>query len=252
MLRPPKSSLAAMSSAPAMLANLTPMKRILCLCPVEAPSRMLDTKRTNDDENVNRKIYHIGMAVSDPYLSCASTIMAPVSPWEVLWYTTRSASGAMLGLSKDQLFRQVKNTFPVTAASLMDEIGYTDVGAVALGLPIFTLVNSSSPDSTLESKQKDDDESVAIEVREYLLSFVLERYWEQNNTFAGSSGLACYVNERLSLEQATHMAREEPEMWEDVEIDQDCGNNLHPSVHACVALNHFLWEHTGGWQNTLG
>ena len=48
-------------------------------------------------------------------------------------------------------------------------------------------------------------------------------------------------------------AEEEPAMWDEIEdILVNEGNFLDPSTHASVALNEFLWRHTGGWPNTFG
>jgi RNase H-fold protein (predicted Holliday junction resolvase) len=59
--------------------------------------------------------------------------------------------------------------------------------------------------------------------------------------------LACISDERLLLDEARICTEQEVEMWE--EIDLDC---LDLSTDAAVALNRFLWTHTGGWQNTFG
>jgi RNase H-fold protein (predicted Holliday junction resolvase) len=59
--------------------------------------------------------------------------------------------------------------------------------------------------------------------------------------------LACISDERLTLDAARLSTKQEVEMWE--EIDLDCSDL---STDAAVALNRFLWTHTGGWQNTFG
>ena len=97
------------------------------------------------------------------------------------------------------------------------------------------------------------------------------RYWNEDDTFAGK-GLVCEIDQQWTLQEALQMAQEEPDMWEEIPTlvalaphnnNHDDNNNsdessfdihgtLHPSVHASVALNQFLWEHTGGWKNTFG
>jgi RNase H-fold protein (predicted Holliday junction resolvase) len=56
--------------------------------------------------------------------------------------------------------------------------------------------------------------------------------------------LACISDERLSWDEARLSIKQEVEMWE--EVDLDCPDL---STDAAVALNRFLWTHTGGWQN---
>lgn len=59
--------------------------------------------------------------------------------------------------------------------------------------------------------------------------------------------LACLSDERITMEQAQLATTQEVEMWEDVDLE--CTDL---STDAAVALNSFLWKHTGGWQNTFG
>jgi hypothetical protein len=55
------------------------------------------------------------------------------------------------------------------------------------------------------------------------------------------------INEQISLDQARKEAKEQVELWEAIDLD-----NPSPSRDAAVALNSFLWNHTGGWRNTFG
>ena len=67
--------------------------------------------------------------------------------------------------------------------------------------------------------------------------------------------LACIpLTPRWSVLCLSHT--EEPEMWEGcAEWARGSGQGevaVPPSISATVALNLFLWEHSGGWVNTFG
>lgn len=202
-----------------LLANLTPMKRILCLCPVVTG---MSTDRTQG-------ACQVGMAVSDPYLFRASPIVETdtSSPLEIYWHSCQP---------------EPEDNFPETSRGFTELIHYSDVGAIALALPMKTYpVNDYEDQFTRAS-------------RDYILKDILTDYFEQ--TFS-SKGLVAYIDEpRLTLEEARVMAEDDPDMWEEMEDflfdSAHHSENIHPSLHASVALNQFLWKHTGGWQNTFG
>ena len=114
----------------------------------------------------------------------------------------------------------VWSSLPLSAETLLDDIGYRDIGAVALALPM----KKDRADDGL------DDEKV-LAVRESLRRIS----WTQDRHF----GLACYIEDRLTIQEAQKMADNEPAMWEDIELSSQDS----PTTHACVALNSFLWEH---------
>lgn len=217
-----------------VLAHLTPMKRILCLCPVVAD--------TCSDSN--QGACNVGIAVSDPYLARATPVVMNNSsstagqqggnqhPLEVYWHSCNSAP---------------YHTFPKTSNEFTKLVDYSDVGAIALALPMRNSLDSS--------KYQQDDASLAQATRHYLVQNILKNYW--NRRFGGN-GLVCYIDERLTLNDVRERANEDQDMWEDIvcmipDIDAtQQSSNLHPSLHAAVALNQFLWHQTGGWQNTFG
>jgi RNase H-fold protein (predicted Holliday junction resolvase) len=68
--------------------------------------------------------------------------------------------------------------------------------------------------------------------------------------------MACFIDERLTVDEAWQVAQHEVEQWEDcMDLLQDRRRQATPpnlSLDAAVALNQFLWTHTGGWRNTFG
>ena len=55
------------------------------------------------------------------------------------------------------------------------------------------------------------------------------------------------INDPMSLTEARREAQANVELWEAIDLDDPS-----PSRDAAVALNSFLWKHTGGWRNTFG
>jgi RNase H-fold protein (predicted Holliday junction resolvase) len=104
-----------------------------------------------------------------------------------------------------------------------DTIAEHGVGALLLALPMTRTDNDTR-----------DHDSLIIQ-----RTLLLQHKW--------NVPLACISEERLSLDEARVCTEQEVEMWED--IDLDCPD---VSTDAAVALNRFLWTHTGGWQNTFG
>jgi RNase H-fold protein (predicted Holliday junction resolvase) len=108
-----------------------------------------------------------------------------------------------------------------------DNIAENGVGALLLALPM----------ARTENDTQDNDQANANVIHQRTL--LLQHKW--------NVPLACISDERLSFDEARLCTEQEVEMWED--IDLDCSDL---STDAAVALNRFLWEHTGGWQNTFG
>lgn len=150
-----------------LLSKLTPTKSIMCL--VCKPATF-------------------GLALSDPYLSCARPL------------------------------RDVSSQADVERAAAEH-----NVGALAFALPMRRHTNV-------------DDGLVVLAER----SASLGRQW------LGVT-LCCTIDDRLTLDQALAAKLEEMELWEDIDLDDGT-----LSTDAAVALNHFLFEHCGGWRNTFG
>ena len=188
-----------------MIARLTPMKRILCLCPVQT---------STPKENV---AVQVGMALSDPYLARAS----PLGQWKI--------QGPL---------SNPHDTFPSNISEWKKELEeYPDIGAIAIAMPM-----------RVEESQLQTD---TLLWKNYILQEILQkRYLSEDPHFSGN-GLVCEINHQLSWTQAKKLAEEDPDMWEEMDLETK-ENQIQPAVHAYVALNHFLWQHTGGWQNTFG
>jgi hypothetical protein len=179
------------------------------------------------------------MAVSDPYLARASPLIienTDINPLEVYWHSCTSSP---------------YHSFPETSKEFMNRIEYSDIGAIALALPM--LVDPQKKNGKLNTAQQSYQEQLVKATRKYLLQSILKDYW---GVKFGGNGLVCDIGERLSLDEARSRARENPDMWEEMEdelfLEKHTGtshgkdnNNLHPSLHAAVALNQFLWHHTG-------
>jgi hypothetical protein len=190
------------------------MKRILCMCPV--PKAF-----TKDADH-----YEIGFAVSDPYLARANPIDLFTPKFELHLSKTQE---------KESSQHFVWSSLPQSAETLLEDIGYRDIGAVALALPMKTST------SIYHSIYGAFDDEQVFTARESMRR-ILQAYDEE-----GPFAHACYIQERLTMQEAEEMAENEPAMWEDIEL-----NDRSPATHACVALNSFLWEHIGGWPNTFG
>jgi RNase H-fold protein (predicted Holliday junction resolvase) len=107
-------------------------------------------------------------------------------------------------------------------------IAENGIGALLLALPMTR---------TTENDTRDNDNDNANVMQQRTL--LLQHQW--------NVPLACISDERLSFDEARLCTEQEVEMWEDVDLD--CPDL---STDAAVALNRFLWTHTGGWQNTFG
>lgn len=277
-----------------MLARIPPMKRILCLCPVPAPFPSpeehceLETRRSTNKNNngIHYEKYWLGMAVSDPYLAYAIPIRQrqhqTMYDQEVGEDHDVDISSFYVGTTSDNLLLGSMNNlnnrnetlplasckgFPKTMQELMDRSGYMDIGAIVLGLPMVDtglLVDNASI-----SQRNEKMELVQSAVFSLLNNLLAEsRQDDKSTTIRNSSPkkersvLQCFQleEERMTLQDARKMAREEPEMWEEIQLDDhDDRDDEHqssipltpPEIHASVVLNDFLWKHTGGWRNTF-
>lgn len=171
-----------------------------------------------------------------------------------------------------------------TKEEFLDMLPYTDIGAVALALPM--MVGGKYRRTGLAEMKL---EAARSSLRCVLNNFVLTLDGEGKDSFAGRDGsdagtnadqddagasfasantptknefeLQCDINDSLSLDEALQMAREKPDMWEEVGLPmqgkglgvyQQRKVELIPSKHAAVALNSFLWTHARGRNNTFG
>ena len=200
----------SMVSGSTLIARLTPMKRILCLCPVQG--------KTETD-------FTVGLAVSDPYLARASPLRELDGKWKVRAIPSN-----------------ITDSLPPNLSSWRKDLeNYPDIGAIALATPML---------DESHSKWK-SDHVVVDDVKDFILNELLpKRYLSEDANFAGA-GLVCDIEDRLLWREAQQLAEDDLEMWEDLQGDEVILQKQ-ASTHAYVALNYFLWLHTGGWQNTFG
>ena len=199
------------------------MKRILCMCPVP--------KSFTDDAHH----FEIGFAVSDPYLAYA----IPIYPVQGLTAFELHVSGPKRDEIPEGIQQQQQITWtnlPETQDKLLNSLGYRDLGAVALALPMKT--NEFDKFNQTEHYLNNVRDSMRQIVRNY-----------QGDEETRPFNLLCYVEDRLTVEEAKERAKNEPEIWEEVQFE----SKHVPSMNACVALNSFLYRHNGGgWPNTFG
>jgi hypothetical protein len=149
-------------------------------------------------------------------------MLAKMTPMKsILCIVRRSPSAFGIAISDPYL----GHASPLQDASNERDVEHTiaehGVGALLLALPM------------TRSESDTYDQALVIKQRTLLLQ---HPGW--------NVPLACISEERLPLDEARLCCQQEVEMWED--IDVDCPDL---STDAAVALNRFLWTHTGGWQN---
>lgn len=117
-------------------------------------------------------------------------------------------------------------------------------GGLAFALPMND--HSKSP-----ATRTNDDELVLYQRAAFLRQL---RGVPLNQTMSDSM-MACFIDERLTVDEACQMALCEVEQWEvvvDLLEERKRNGPRQLSLDAAVALNQFLWTHTGGWRNTFG
>lgn len=252
-------------SGATLVSRLSPMKRILCVCP--APPRQHRRRRNSDenhDERGTRRDFSVGFALSDPYLAHAFPVRENEHDHRRLQTRIKELLDSSSSSSDVRSFR----------TELLDELGFADVGAVAFALPMTTTTSSSKPPTSSSATTAEDREMRYLRgcLRELFSSAVTENddkdddkdgaggvSSKRENTFLRKAivrrhpfSLQCDVDQRVTVDEAKIMSEEEPDMWEEVcPIVVADDERVDPSVHAAVALNCFLWEHTGGWRNTF-
>lgn len=253
------------------VSRLAPMKRILCLCPV-----LMSSGGDSSLSQEGYEWYGIGMAVSDPYLAYA----IPIEPKKCKLQDA-SIDGLYvykgIGVSNKSSHPVYWRGMAPTKEDFLEQIGHRDIGGLALALPMrlgetkrteladmkldeargnlrcvlnnFTANMGRAPlQLSLSSSSGHHTDGRPRESEEEGFSAASLR--------TGEFDLQCDIDESLTLDEATAMAKDEPEMWEECKIGghDRCSDNeadLSPSIHAAVALNSFLWKRTGGWRNTF-
>lgn len=243
-------------SGSSLVAHLTPMKRILCLCPIPTLVQPCDTDRSLSE-------FRIGVAISDPYLaraeivnfqsSSSSSSVLEDQAWTIKWPQHENNYSESNRPNREN--DRIQHSFPSLVKEFTDQIDHTDIGAIAFALPMKPSNANTTRWVNYASLNAHNHTATVKAIQQFMHITILKNYWEQDPRFAGN-GLVCELNDPCTLAKARQMAKEEPDMWEDipelVANDGDTKENIAPSVHAAVALNQFLWKHTCGWKNTFG
>jgi hypothetical protein len=269
-----------------MLARIPPMKRILCLCPVPVPCSSLEeeqeeemtTLRSSDKKNnkIGYEKYSIGMAVSDPYLAYAIPI---IKQQTMKGYEQEEQGGekdisfcikrnSLVGKHKNHHLDEALEEFPVTLGELIHQSGYMDIGAIVLGRPLLldhevsvvvekiSRRDNNRVDPLLHLAHEHDRNNNQMDEN---INMVQSAFFSLLKNLIITSqkykNMPCFKleEERMTLQDSKTMAMEEPEMWEEIPLDDDGHSSriIPPEIHASVALNVFLWRYTGGWRNTF-
>mmetsp|Transcript_28862 Transcript_28862/g.83736 ORF Transcript_28862/g.83736 Transcript_28862/m.83736 type:complete len:291 (+) Transcript_28862:103-975(+) len=252
-------------SRPEFVANISPMKRILCVCPVLSSPEKADATLVEE----GYQLWRVGMAVSDPYLACATPIEVGDDGM-----TTSASEEQTHGLYVYKGIGAVnKAAHPTywkgmapTKQDFLKQIGYQDIGGIAFARPL----------RMRQTRTTQLDEEKLDDARRSLQCVLWNNFTNRidpsvTGAAAGPLGsdeastrvvrssefnLQCFIDRSLTYEEALEMAECEPEMWEAVDLEEidEGGDNIQevsPSIQAAAVLNSFLWDTTGGWRNTF-
>lgn len=239
------------------IASISPMKRILCLCPVLTSPDKADATLVED----GYQFYRIGMAVSDPYLAYAT-------PIELDYDTSNSEKQTSNGLYVYKGIGSVnKAAHPTywkgmapTKEEFLKQIGYSDIGGVAFAKPLrMRQTRSTQLD---EEKIEDARRSLQCVLNNFTdkVDLSSEEEYASNTISASTARIRpsefnrqCFIDGGLTYEEALELAELEPDMWETVDLEaldessSDDVQEISPSIQAASVLNSFL----PGWKNTF-
>ena len=222
-------------SARSLIASLPPLKRIICLCPVPI---------TNDRDCINNSEYDkfsIGMAVSDPYLAYG----IPLESANKYALTISDVFGNAMDDLHGQHIHTAWDGLPKSTEEFANQVGYNDIGASIVTFPLNRDFSKSALCDIDDIKM--DQIHNAIKCK---LGNLMKKKNNLKRIPAHTDHECVLVQHRLDIDKARDMAIEEPEMWDEISLDDDC-LQTEPNMHAAASLNTFLWEHTGGWRNTF-
>lgn len=249
---------------PEFVATISPMKRILCLCPVLSNPEEADATLVGE----GYQLWRIGMAVSDPYLAYAT----PIEIDDDGKTSEEQAHGLYVYKGIGAVNKAAHPTYwkgmAPTRQEFLQQIGYQDIGGIAFARPL----RMRHTRTTQLDAEKFDDARRSLQtivgnftnrIDPSLVEGALEPRGGdglhlQTRVRPSEFNLQCFIDRGLTYEEALEMAECEPEMWEatfDLEVDVSeekiLIQDVSPSVQAAAVLNSFLWDTTGGWRNTF-
>ena len=248
---------------PEFVANISPMKRILCLCPVLSNSEKADATLVGE----GYQLWRIGMAVSDPYLAYAT----PIEIDDGGKTSEEQAHGLYVYKGIGAVNKAAHPTYwkgmAPTKQDFLQQIGYQDIGGIAFARP---LRMRRTRTTQLDAEKFDDARRSLSSVLGTFTNRIDPSLVEGALGPRGGDGLhlktkvrpsefnlLCFIDRGLTYEEALEMAECEPEMWEainlgsEVDVSEEKIQDVSPSVQAAAVLNSFLWDTTGGWRNTF-
>lgn len=254
-------------SGPEFVANISPMKRILCLCPVLSNPEEADATLVGE----GYQLWRIGMAVSDPYLAYATPIEiddddddGKTSEEQAHGLYVYKGIGAVNKAAHPTYWKGMAPT----RQEFLQQVGYQDIGGIAFARPL----RMRHTRTTQLDAEKFDDARRSLQtivgnftnrIDPSLVEGALEPrdgdgLHLKTRIRPSEFNLQCFIDRGLTYEEALEMAECEPEMWEatfDLEVDGSeekiLIQDVSPSVQAAAVLNSFLWDTTGGWRNTF-
>lgn len=168
-------------------------------------------------------------------LLSAESMLAHMTPMKPILCVVAHTS-SYYGLAVSDAYLGSARPLPCLASltDLEDACWEHGVGALTLALPL----QRSSSSLSLSFL----DVPTADRIRDSL-------YWKllHDDRLNARVPLLTKFDEQMTPRKAQQLAQEQVELWEAVDLD-----NPSPSTDAAVALNNFLWKHTGGWRNTFG
>ena len=236
------------------IASISPMKRILCLCPVLTSPDTADATLVED----GYQFYRIGMAVSDPYLAYAT-------PIEVSYdHSKEQASNGLyvykgIGSVNKAAHPTYWKGMAPTKKEFLKQIGYSDIGGVAFAKPL--RMRKTRTTQLDEEKIEDARRSLQCVLNNFTdkVDPLSEEGYDSDSastTRARPSefNLQCFIDRMLTYDEALELAELEPDMWETLDLEaldhgssSDDVQELLPSIQAASVLNSFL----PGWKNTF-
>jgi hypothetical protein len=234
----------AKASSLSLLERLTPLKTIMLLVASETERR----EGLNDSSALSTATVVIGAAVTDPYLSSGRPLPQITSPSDLSDLLVEHRPGALLLL--------VGYTVPITE------------------MASYTTTTTATTKNPSQEKTDGGRGHIILDDPEYysvLQRYGLERTGKNRSTTSSSSNNnnSININNKTSTKDllvhilgptectnTTNTMSGEghlqvlSQMLDDYDLsDVNTDDHDASSIHATIALNHWLWTYTGGWRN---